>query len=191
MGLTSPLNGVVTERSATLGLELSPGLATLLFVVTDPRHLWLMIDLPEQLLARVKLGAAVAVEVDAYPDERFTAKIVQLGQVVDPNTRRVVVRARVDNPAGKLLPEMFARAAVLQESGTGVRVPNSALVNRGLSTFVFVQTAPGEFKRRSVKLLTHGSEASYVGEGLHGGECVVTTGALLLDADLSARAGEK
>lgn len=191
VGLTSPMNGVVTERTATPALEVSPGLAAPLFVVTDPRRLWLMIDLPERLLSRVKLGGAVTVDSDAYPDEHFSAKIVQLGQVVDPNTRRVVVRARLDNQAVKLLPEMFVRASLLQDSGTGVQVPNSAIVNRGVYDFVFVQTAPGEFHRRSVTLVTHGSDASYVGAGLEGGERVVTTGALLLDAELSARADDK
>lgn len=191
VSLASPLNGVVAERTATPALEVSPSLPAPLFVVTDPRRLWLMIDLPEKLLARMKLGSAVSVESDAYPGERFDAKIVQLGHVVDTNTRRVTVRARLDNNNGKLLPEMFVRASVLQDSGTGVRVPNSALVNRGVYAFVFVQPAPGEFQRRQVRLLTKGSDFSYVGEGLQGGESVVVCGALLLDAELSARTGDK
>lgn len=190
VSLASPVSGVVAERNATPALEVSPSLTAPLFVVTDPRHLWLMIDLPEKLLGRLKLGSAVAVESDAYPDERFAASVVQLGQVVDPNTRRVIVRARLDNPAGKLLPEMFVRASVLQDSGTGVRVPNSAIVNRGVYAFVFVETAPGDFQRRPVQLLTRGSDASFVGQGLQGGERIVVTGALLLDAELSARTGD-
>lgn len=191
IGLTSPLGGVVTERTATPGLEVSSGMASPLFVVTDPKRLWLLIDLPENLLSRVKLGATLAVESDAYPDEHFNAKIVQLGQLVDPNTRRVVVRARLDNPLAKLLPEMFVRATLQQDSETGVRVPNSAIVNRGIYAYVFVQTEAAEFQRRQVKLLTQGSDFSYVGEGLKGGEQVVVTGALLLDAEMDARAGDK
>jgi cobalt-zinc-cadmium efflux system membrane fusion protein len=191
VGLTSPVGGVVAERTATPGLEVSPGLGTPLFVVTDVRHLWLMVDLPEKLMSRVKRGDNVAVESDAYPDERFAARIVQLGQVLDPNTRRVVARARLDNTSGKLLPEMFVRASVLQDSGSGVRVPNGAIVNRGVHAFVFVETAPGQFQRRRVMLLTRGSDSSYVGEGLKGGERVVTTGALLLDAELVAPAGDR
>jgi cobalt-zinc-cadmium efflux system membrane fusion protein len=142
-------------------------------------------------MSRVKRGDNVAVESDAYPDERFAARIVQLGQVLDPNTRRVVARARLDNASGKLLPEMFVRASVLQDSGSGVRVPNGALVNRGVHAFVFVETAPGQFQRRRVVLLTRGSDFSYVGEGLQGGERVVTTGALLLDAELAAPSGDR
>ena len=189
--LSSPVGGVVTERTATPALEVVPGMQTPLFVVTDPRRLWLLIDLPEKLLGQIKVGGAVSVESDAYPDLQFGARIVQLGQTVDPNTRRVVVRAKVDNPERKLLPEMFVRASILQGVGTGVRVPNAALINRGLYVFVFVQTAPGEFTRRAVSLKSQGSDFSYVAAGLAGGERVVVGGALLLDAELSARAGNK
>ncbi len=189
--LTSPLDGVVSERNANPGLEVAPGMAAPLFVVTDPRRLWLMIDMPEKLIPRVRLGSDVAVESDAYPGQRFVAKVVQLGQLLDPNTRRAVVRARLDNATGRLLPEMYVRALLLQDSGQGVAVPNSALVNRGLYTYVFVQSADGSFKRREVKLLTRGSETSFVGEGLKDGEAVVVTGALLLDAEISSRAEAK
>lgn len=191
LSLASPMNGVVAERTATPSLEVSPGMSAPLFVITDPKRLWVLIDLPEKLLGRVKLGSAVAIESDAFPSERFSAKIVQLGQVVDPNSRRVAVRARLENADGKLLPEMFVRASVLQEGGKGVRVPNSAIVNRGVYAYVFVQTAPAEFRLRQVTLLTRNSDFSYVGEGLQGDERVVTKGALLLDAELSTRAGSK
>ena len=188
IGLASPVSGVVTERTATPALEVNPGLATPLFVITDPHRLWLMIDVPEKLLARVKAGSVVSVESDAYPEDHFEAHIVQVGQVMDPNTRRVLARARLDNPSGKLLPEMLVRATVLQEGGTGVRAPNSAIVDRGVYSFVFVEVRPGEFERRRVQLLTRGADSSYVGEGLAGGERVVTTGALLLEAERATSA---
>lgn len=187
--LVSPVAGVVTERSATPGLEVNPSLAAPLFVVTDPNRLWLMIDVPEPLLGRVQPGGLVAVDSDAYPGEQFQAKIASAGQLVDPNTRRVTVRAVLDDHDGhRLLPEMFARAHLLQTSGTGVAVPNSAIVNRGRYAYVYVQTAPAEFTRRRVTLATQGGDTSYVSDGLASGETVVTVGALLLDAELAARA---
>jgi len=188
--LVSPIAGVVAERNATPSLEVSPSLAAPLFVVTDPRRLWLMVDVPEKLLGRIRPGQAVEVESDAYPGERFSAKVVQMGQVVDVNTRRVTARATLSNPEGKLLPEMFVRAQAVQGSGQAVRVPNSALVTHGLYTYLFVEAGAGDFRRRKVTLLTQGGESSVIGGGLDSGERVVTRGALLLDADLTARAGD-
>ena len=185
--LVSPVSGVVTERTATPGLEVSAALPTPLFVITDPKRLWLLIDLPEQLMEHVKEGGRVEVESDAYPGKRFTAKIAQLGLLVDPNTRRVTVRAQVDNPDRKLLPEMFVRARLLRTGGAGIRLPNSAVVNDGVHAYVFVQTSPGEFHRRKVSVLVQSGDASYVGDGVRDGEQVVTTGALLLNSELEAR----
>jgi membrane fusion protein, heavy metal efflux system len=186
IALVSPLAGVVTERNATPALEVAPGAPTALFVVTDPRHLWLLIDVPERLLPLIKPGASVAIESDAYPGEQFAARVVQLGQVMDPNTRRVVARARIDNAGGKLLPEMFVRALVLQAGSQGARVPNAAIVTRGIYSNVFVETGPGRFERRRVELALRGAEYSYVSRGLAAGEKVVTSGALLLDAEVAA-----
>jgi cobalt-zinc-cadmium efflux system membrane fusion protein len=189
VSLASPIDGIVAERSVTPSLEVSPGMASPLFVVTNPHRLWLLIDLPETMLSTVTPGAHVDVESDAYPDQHFAATVAQAGQVVDPNTRRVVVRAQLENKDGKLLPEMFVRCTLLQAQGSAVRVPNGALVNRGLYTYVFVQSAPGRFQRRQVMLATRGSDVSYLIKGIAGGENVVTAGALLLDAEMSTRAG--
>ncbi len=189
--VTSPLDGVVAERNATPALEVGPGMSAPLFVVTDPHHLWLMIDVPEQLLAHVRSGSIVTVESDAYPGEVFQARVDTTGRVMDPNTRRVLARASLPNPGGKLLPEMLVRATVRQDSGQGVRVPNTGVVDRGLYSYVFVETRPGDFHRRRVQLVSRGADASFVGSGLAGGERVVTAGALLLDAELGASPAEK
>lgn len=143
--------------------------------------------MPEKLIGAVQRDSPVRVESDAYPDEFFRGKVTQLGQVIDPNSRRAVVRAQLDNPTGRLLPEMFVRATIEQNNGIGVRVPNTALVQGGVHTYVFVQVEPGEFQRRPVKLLRRGHDVSYVTEGLAGGESIVTKGALLLDGELSTR----
>jgi cobalt-zinc-cadmium efflux system membrane fusion protein len=189
--LASPMDGVVTERTATPALEVSPSLSAPLFVVTNPKRLWLSVDLPERLLSKVTLGGEVAIQTDAYTDQTFSSKIIQLGQTINPNTRRATLLARVENPDGKLLPEMFVRASVLQANGQGVRVPNQALIVRGLYTYVFIETNPGEFTLSPVKPLTRGVDYSYIGEGLSGGERIVTKGALLLEAEFLASLGDK
>ena len=189
--LASPMDGVVTERTATPALEVSPSLTAPLFVVTNPKRLWLSIDLPESLLSKVKLGSEVAIQTDAYPDQSFTGKIIQLGQIINPNTRRATLLARVDNPDGKLLPEMFVKVSILQATGQGVRVPNQALLVRGLYTNVFIESAPGEFTLRQVTPITRGFDYSYIGAGLTGGERVVTKGALMLEGEFQASLGDK
>ena len=48
--LRAPISGIVAERKANPGLEVRPDLPDPLYVITDPRHLWAIIDLPEHNL---------------------------------------------------------------------------------------------------------------------------------------------
>jgi cobalt-zinc-cadmium efflux system membrane fusion protein len=185
--LLSPISGVVTDRQVNPGMEVRPDLPNPLFVVTDPTHLWVMIDLPEHNLSKVEVGHPVAVEVDAFPNERFRATIQRIGQTVDPVTRRIQVRCTIANPGRKLKPEMYARATLLaDENKRAVRVPNSALIIEGLHSYVFVEKEPGAFEKRLVKLSIQDRDYSYVESGLEPGTRIVAVGPLLLSAELKA-----
>ena len=185
--LRSPVNGVVADRKVNPAMEVQPGMADPLFIVTDVKHLWVLIDLPERYLARVSEGLNVSVAVDAYPGETFRAKVTRIGQVMDPVTRRIQVRCDLPNPEGVLKPEMFARVSLLTRDGKqALRLPNSALVTEGLYSFVFVETAPGTFTKRKVELSVQDREYSYLSSGVGRGERVVVGGALLLQSELAS-----
>jgi cobalt-zinc-cadmium efflux system membrane fusion protein len=185
--LRAPISGVVAERKANPGLEVRPDLPDPLYVITDPRHLWAIIDLPERNLAKVAEGHLVAVEVDAYPEQRFSAKIIKVGVTVDPATRRVQVRCELANPDNKLKPEMYARVTLLSDDNQrAVRVPNSAIITEGMYSFVFVEKSVGVFEKHRLSLRLQDRHFSYVDSGLKAGERIVVGGALLLNSELSA-----
>ena len=185
--LRSPISGVVADRRANPAMEVQPGMADPLFVVTDPKHLWVLVDLPERYLAKVSQGLSANVSVDAYPGETFRASVTRIGQVMDPATRRIQVRCELPNPEGILKPEMFARVSLLTRDGqVALRVPNSALVTEGLYSFVFVETTPGTFTKRKVDLSVQDREYSYLAGGVGRGERVVVGGALLLQSEMAS-----
>lgn len=185
--LRSPLSGVIADRQANPGMEVRPDLPNPLFIVTDPTRLWVIIDLPEHNLSKVEAGHPVAVEVDAYPNERFPATIQRIGQTVDPATRRIQVRCTLANPERKLKPDMYARVTLLaDEHRRAPRVPNSALITEGMYNFVFVEREAGVFEKRRIKLTVQDRDYSYVESGLDSGARIVAVGPLLLSAELKA-----
>lgn len=187
LALRSPVAGVVAERRANPAMEVQPGMADPLFVVSDTRRLWVMIDLPERHLAQVKPGLPVAVSVEAYPGETFRATVARVGQVVNAETRRIQVRCDLANPQGLLKPEMYARVSLLTTEGrNAVRLPNSALVTEGLYTYVFIEARPHVFSKRKVDLAVQDREYAYVREGVGKTERVVIGGALLLQSELAS-----
>lgn len=184
--LRAPISGTISERQVNLGSEVRTDGTNPLFVITDPRKLWALIDLPELYLDKVRVGQPVSVEVDAYPGEVFKARVTVIAEALDPVTRRIQVRAEIDNGSRRLKPEMFARATPVADSRHNIpRIPNTALFLQGLHSFVFVEQSPGVLQRRQVDLGLQSHDYSYVKEGLHAGERVVTTGALLLNSELA------
>lgn len=184
--LVAPHAGVISERQVSAGSEVRPDAVNPLFVITDPARVWVQVDLPEQQMGKVKVGQAVLVEVDAYPDESFKGKITAIAGSLDPVTRRMQVRCEIDNPNLKLKPEMYARVSPIADMHSSLpRIPNTAIVTQGLYSYVFVEQGAGVLQRRKVTLGLQGHEDSYVKDGLKTGERVVTAGALLLNAELA------
>ncbi len=183
--LRSRVSGIVTERQVNPGSEVRPDSPNPLFVVSDPGHLWVNLDVPEKDIGKVHPGQSVRVESDAYPGETFDARVALIGKVLDPLSRRVTVRCDVTNKDEKLKPEMFVRATPTGGEASLPHVPNGALVTEGVQSFLFVEKARGVLEKRQVTLAYRGHEESYVAAGLKVGERVAVSGALLLNAELS------
>lgn len=184
--LRSPISGVIVDRKVNPGSEVRPDTAEPLFVISDPRQLWVLVDMPERDLSKVQVGHRALVEVDAYPNQNFDARIERIAEIVDPTTRRVQVRAALDNSERRLKPEMYARVTLLADDNVlAVRIPNSAIVTQGLYSYAFVETEPGLFRRRKIELTVQDREYGYVSSGIARGERLVTTGALLLNSELA------
>jgi hypothetical protein len=78
------------------------------FTVGDLSRVWLVANVRESDAPKMKVGAPVEVSVLAYPGRIFNARLAYVAPALDPNTRRLPVRAEIDNPGRELLPEMFA-----------------------------------------------------------------------------------
>ncbi len=184
--LRAPLAGIVSERQVNAGSEVRPDATNPLFVITDPKHVWVVADLPEGQIANVRIGQSISVEVDAYPNEVFTGKVTVISETLDPVMRRLQVRCYVDNSQYKLKPEMYARISPIVDAKSKLtRVPNTALFTQGLYSFLFVEQSPGVLQRRRVTLGMQDADVTYIKEGLRAGERIVTSGALLLNSELS------
>lgn len=182
--LRSPIAGIITERHLNVGSEIAADVATPLFVITDPKQLWIDVEVAEKDLHQIALGQQFRIQADAYPDADFTANATFIGKTLDPQTRRINIHCTLRDDSERLKPEMFVSATPLAGTTTKPHVPNAALVAEGLKTFLFVEQTPGVVQKREVTLAYRGHEESYIDTGLRAGERVVTSGALLLNAEM-------
>jgi len=181
--LRSPISGTIVERNATLGLMVGNDPAQSLFTVADLSSVTAIADLAEKDLVRVSAGQKAEVAADAYPGLKFTGHVTYISDLVDPNTRTVKLRCRVENPKEQLKPEMFVRVSLsIQHSGSALpTVPRSALLHEGDQSILFIKIGQNRFSRRVVSHQLTSGEMVEIHDGLKGGEEVVTEGGLLLE----------
>ncbi len=179
----APFAGAVIERLASPGAAVTLGEP--LLVVSDLSRVWISAEVDEDDLHRLAAPESVEFRVTAWPDEVFAATLTTIGDVINPDTRRVTVRAETDNADGRLKPEMFATLTVA--SGTPRQllvVPAAAVQDLAGESVVFVETGPGEFWRRRVVTGAGFDGDIEIREGLTAGELVATEGAFLLKSAL-------
>ena len=190
--LVSPIAGTVIERSVTLGQQVRADEPLNLFVVSDLRRLSVVVDAPEAQASRFALAQKLRVLVEGAGSGEFEAIINRIGPAVDPTTRRVQVRAAIDNEAASLRPEMFARAfGTDAQERKALELPVSALAARGSETAVFVERDAGTYERVAVDVLIQHPDRAWVlplgGKSVTAGAAVVSQGALLLDSEIASR----
>jgi cobalt-zinc-cadmium efflux system membrane fusion protein len=184
LALRATLAGVVVERNLNPGQEVRPDQAgpgvPPLYVISDPTTLWVQIDAREAEAGTMRRGAAFELAVPALPGQRFEGRVTAVSDAIDPNTRTVKVRGFVPNAGRVLRAEMLATARFERSLGSGVMLPAQAVRLAGSAHSVFVQTAPGVFEPRPVKLAWQGPQQVLVSSGLEVGEQVVSDNMLLL-----------
>jgi cobalt-zinc-cadmium efflux system membrane fusion protein len=179
--MKSPLAGTVVERNVTPGQSVNGDPTQVLFTVADLDKLQVVADLYERDLDLVKVGQVAAVTVEAYQGVSFPAVLSAIGDVVDPTTRTIKVRAMVDNETHKLKPEMFARLNIdVGDSNQFIAVPREAVLEVDGKEFVYVAEAGNRYVKRPVKTATASNDQVRILEGLAPGERVVTKGAVLI-----------
>lgn len=179
--LKSPLTGIVVERNVTPGQSVGGDANQVLFTVADLDMLQVIADVYERDLASVKEGQYSKVVVEAYPGVAFPATVAAVGDIVDPITRTIKVRAWVNNADHKLKPEMFARLHLrVGESTPVLTIPREALLETDEKQFVYVVEGASQYVKREVKVSNVTGDRVRVLEGLTPGQRIVIKGAVLI-----------
>ncbi len=182
----APLDGVVIEKTVARGEMVGP--EKTLFTVADLSTLWIMVDIYEQDLAKVRTGMRVKLSVSAYPGREFKGRISYLADMMDDKTRTVKARVTIDNQDGSLRPGMFATASIDagkdSRAGKVIVVPEEAVFLDGAERHVFIQEGDGGFAVRRVSVGPASGLKVEIKEGLKVGDAVVTKGVFALKSEL-------
>jgi len=185
--ILSPGAGKVMARNLSLGERVET--TTVIFEISDVRKMWVMLDALEKDLPYIGKDKTVRIETDVYPGEYFRGKVLTLMERIDPELRTFKVRVEVDNPDGRLKPEMYVRGRMDKLIKTKLpAVPVEALVKLSGVDGVFV-IEEGEFLFRVVQLVETDSAGFAFLKGIKPGDMVVTAGAFYLKAEYEIQRG--
>jgi Cu(I)/Ag(I) efflux system membrane fusion protein len=174
----SPVAGVVMAKNVVAGARVMP--SDTLYEIADLSHVWLLADVYEAELPSVRVGAPAQVVAGG---QTLAGRVTFIGPVVAAQTRTANVRIELDNAAGLLKPDMYADVILQQPQGASVAVPDSAVMNTGTRSVVFVAHAGGTFEPRQV---TTGAKADgfyAIRSGVQAGERVVVDANFLVDSE--------
>lgn len=173
--IKAPMSGTVVEQNTTSGegiksLDSSPNL----FTVADLSRVWVLCDVYENFLSRVRLGDHTEIRFNAYPDKVFSGRISNISRILDPATRTVKVRVELDNSQGWLRPGMFAVAKLKSREKRRVLViPLSAVMRLHDKDWAFVREDDFHFRRVEIKSDSSLPQGYTVVSGLNSNDIVI------------------
>ena len=180
--IQAPIAGTVTQRRIGPGQFVSNSATEPAYTVGDLSSVWLLAQVRESEAPRITIGQSVRFNVLAYPDRTFTARVGYVASAIDPSTRRVQVRAVVDNRDGALKPEMFASVRIATgQQASGVAVPREAVIYEADTARLWVVADDGSVSLKQVKTGLVDGPLIQITSGLAAGEKVVTRGSLFID----------
>jgi HlyD family secretion protein len=179
----APFDGIVTVKVAQVGEVVAPSAAgggstrTGIMTIVDMNSLEVQVDVSENYIERVQVGAPVTIHLDAYPELDIPGSVIAIIPTADQSKGTVQVRVAIKGKDSRILPQMASRVAFLNlpEKGTApavsrVTVPVSAVIASGKTGTVFVIGEGGKIEKRDVALGLKNQNAVTILSGLSAGD---------------------
>jgi len=175
------ISGTVVQKEVVKGSQVNPG--DVLFSLGETDSVWITADIYETDVARIHEGQALEAVALAFPDRVFKGVVDRVSPNLDPTSHTLQIRCHVQNPGGKLKPQMLARVRIVTNPGEALVVPQEAVVFETDAYFVFVEVGPQRFARRAVSLASWNEQGyARITSGIADGERVLGGMSILANA---------
>jgi membrane fusion protein, heavy metal efflux system len=179
--IAAPTSGYILEKKVSTGSIVRPDNADNLFTIGDINDVWILANVFESDISRVREGYSVEVKTLAYPNKVFTGKIAQLSHLLDPDSKVMKARIRLSNADGLLRPGMFTQVMVKNTAGLlAIAIPKTSVLTDNGKNFVVTYTDRCDYAISPVELLKIVGDRAYIKTGLQVGDKVVSENEILL-----------
>lgn len=183
----TPLSGVVIEKMVQQGQYVNTG--DVLFSIADLSTVWVEVEVYENEFPQIHVGQQVEIRSQSFPGKPFAGRIEFIYPFLDPKTRTVKARVAMPNPGMKLKPDMFVNAIIKVPLGASIVVPVTAVIDTGKRQVVWVESSPGMFEPRDVRVGQKTDDQAQILSGLKAGDKVAVSGGYLIDSESQLKSG--
>ncbi len=177
----APISGYIVSKDISPNEILTSNRENSVFTIAKLDNVWVLANVNESDLSRIKQGQDVKIETIAYPDRKIKGKIDKIFNVIDPDTRAAKALIKVENPGVALKPEMNATVTVhYADTQKYTAVPSEAIVFDKSRNYVMVYKGRDNVETREVDVYRQLDDTTYIASGLKEGEKVIVKGALLI-----------
>jgi Cu(I)/Ag(I) efflux system membrane fusion protein len=178
----APRTGVISKLSARQGMHLTPNMEAL--AITDLSTVWIMTEVFESQAKQVFLGMTAKARLTQIEGREWTGTVDLIYPELDPKTRTLRLRIRMDNADGFLKPNMIADINLQTKPiAKAVAVPSEAVIRTGRGSRVVISMPDGRFKSVPVKAGAQANGLIEITEGIAEGQVVVSSGNFLIDSE--------
>jgi len=173
--ITVPFDGIVTARDTDVGALINAGGGgTPMFVISDTARLRLYVNVPQNYVPQIKIGARAVVTVPEYPNRTFPATVEASAQAVDVNSGTTRMQLGLDNASGELMPGGYASVKLgLQRDSVPLHIPASALIFNQNGLRVATVGAGDKVRFKTVTIARDLGRDIEIGSGLNADDRVI------------------
>ncbi len=175
----APSSGIILKKNINAGSFIKKGMLT--YQIADMSQMWVKLQVYQRDIAFIKKGMDATIMIEGL--DVLKGKVDFIYPFMDAKTKKVDVRVVVDNPAGKIYPNLFAKVILKGASHTSLTLPKSSILTKGKKHFVFKPLENGEFEPVEVVAQRIDAHTYAIKKGLDAGDKVIDRALFMLDAD--------
>ena len=177
----SPISGFILQKDINQDMLLRSDHTNNIFDIADINEVWALANVSESDIQEVGLGFDACVTTMSYPDKEFHGKIDKIFNVIDPETKAMTVRIKLQNPEYLLKPEMKTSVKIsYKQKEQMVSVPSSAIIFDKSQYYVMVYKDRFNIETRKVDVFRQLSDVTFIKSGIKVGDSVITHNQLLI-----------
>jgi cobalt-zinc-cadmium efflux system membrane fusion protein len=177
----SPLSGFIIQKNINQDMLLRNDKSDNIFDIAQIDDVWAIANVNESDIEQVKLGIDAEVSTLSYPDKKFYGKVDKIFNIIDPETKAMKVRIKLNNEGFLLKPEMRATIKLSYiENRQMIEIPSQAVIFDKSKSFVMIFKDRNNIETRQIEVFRQVGEKTFVTSGLQAGEKVITQNQLLI-----------